>query len=387
MSRSSSGSETPRPAINPASLRDLPPPSWNRGVAAKRFATMTRLHPLTRLVLAIAVLSLVSAYFVPLWQIQLWAPQYPEGLNMKIWIDNLTGAFDIINGLNHYIGMAMIKLEMFPEFGFMIYVLGALIALGLLAVAMGTRKWLWAYVIVLALGGLAGLVDFYRWGYQYGHNLDSNAAIQVPGMTYQPPLVGYKNLLNFTAYSGPDIGGWIMIVSGCTAGLLLGWEQFLRKGGVPCEATSHGARATAASAAGVAIACCLGSCHAGPEPMRYGQDECTGCKMIISDRRFGAEIVTRKGKVLKFDDIGCMNDFIRSGGIAESQVKLRMACDFNRPNVFIPVEQAFFFRNEMLKSPMRSDSAAFVSELELRKVREQLGEGQLLRWPAVVSTP
>ena len=52
---------------------------------------------------------------------------------MKIWIDQLSGAFDIINGLNHYIGMALIKEEMFPEFGFMIYVLGALIALGLLA--------------------------------------------------------------------------------------------------------------------------------------------------------------------------------------------------------------------------------------------------------------
>ena len=68
-----------------------------------------------------------------------------------------------------------------------------------------------------------------RWGYQYGHNLDPNAAIQVPGMTYQPPIIGYKNLLNFTAYSGPDIGGWVMIVSGCIAGMLLGWEQFLRK--------------------------------------------------------------------------------------------------------------------------------------------------------------
>ena len=100
---------------------------------------MHRLHPLTRLILAVAVLALVSAYFVPLWQIQLWAPQYPEGLNMKIWINNLSGSFDIINGLNHYIGMELIKVEMFPEFGYMIYLLGGLIALGLLPVVLGTR--------------------------------------------------------------------------------------------------------------------------------------------------------------------------------------------------------------------------------------------------------
>ena len=343
------------------------------------------LHPASRLVLAIAVLSLVAAYFVPLWQIQLWAPQYPEGLNMKIWIDKLSGAFDIINGLNHYIGMAMIKVEMFPEFGYMIYVLGALIALGFLAVLAGTRKWLWIYVVVLALGGLAGLVDFYRWGYEYGHNLDPNAAIQVPGMTYQPPIIGYKHLLNFTAYSGPDIGGWVMIVSGAVAGLLLAWEQFLRKNDARNGAGQQ-ATTTAVPLLGLFLFCCLTSCDAGPEAMRFGRDECAGCKMIISDQRFGAEIVTKKGRVLKFDDIGCMGDFVPDG-IAESEVKMRVVIDFNRPNTFIPVEQAHFLKNEDLKSPMRSDCAAFATEAELLKVKAQLGAGLQTRWPAVVSIP
>lgn len=348
---------------------------------------MNRLHPVSRLILAIAVLALVSAYFVPLWQIQLWAPQYPEGLNMKIWINNLTGAFDIINGLNHYIGMAMIKLEMFPEFGFMIYLLGALIALGLFAAIKGTRTWLWIYVIVLALGGLAGLVDFYRWGYQYGHNLNPNAAIQVPGMTYQPPIIGYKNLLNFTAYSGPDIGGWIMIVSGCISGLVLGWEQFLRKGRAPSASVAASSKQAVAAVAMLLLACSLSSCDAGPEPMRYGKDECTGCKMIVSDQRFGAEIVTKKGRVLKFDDIGCMNDFIKSGAIAEADIKQRVVCDFNHPNTFIPAEKALFLRNDELKSPMRSDSAAFATQTELEAVKSQLGSGEQATWPAVVCAP
>ena len=347
---------------------------------------MNRLHPVTRLVLAIAVLSMLCAYFVPLWQIQLWAPQYPEGLNMKIWINKLSGAFDIINGLNHYIGMALIKVEMFPEFGYMVYVLGALIALGLLAAIIGTRTWLWIYVVILLLGGLAGLADFYAWGYQYGHNLDPNAAIQVPGMTYQPPIIGYKNLLNFTAYSGPDIGGWVMIVSGCIAGTLLGWEQFLRKARAGSNSVRHVAGAVA-PVVGVLLTCCLTSCDAGPEPMRYGKDECTDCKMIISDQRFGAEIVTKKGRVLKFDDLGCMTAFLKRGGVVEGDVKMRVVADFNRPNVFIPVEQALFLKNDALKSPMRSDCAAFPTEAELLKVKEQMGAGQQALWPAVVCTP
>ncbi len=298
---------------------------------------------------------------------------------MKIWIDHLSGSFDIINGLNHYIGMALIKEEMFPEFGYMKHLLAGLIALGLLAAAAGKRKWLWVYVSVLAMGGVAGLVDFFRWGYEYGHNLDPNAPIQVPGMTYQPPLIGYKNLLNFTAYSGPDIAGWIMIVSGCLAGLLLGWEQFFRKTPAAIQAMKLPATAAAGVVAALMVFAATG-CEAGPEPIRYGQDECSECKMIISDQRFGAQLVTRRGKVFKFDDVCCLKEFTAKGTVPAEDVKLEMVCDFERPNTFIAVTEAFFLRNEALKSPMRSDSAAFGSEEARRRVLRQLGGGQEARW-------
>jgi copper chaperone NosL len=64
---------------------------------------------------------------------------------------------------------------------------------------------------VFLVSAIAGLVDFYRWEYSYGHNLDPGAAIKVPGMTYQPPLIGSTKLLNFTAHSWPGPGGWIAI--------------------------------------------------------------------------------------------------------------------------------------------------------------------------------
>lgn len=347
---------------------------------------MKRLHPATRSILLIAVLSLASSYFLPLWQIHLWAPQYPEGLNMKIWIDHLSGSFDIINGLNHYIGMALIKEEMFPEFGYMKFLLAGLIALGLLAAAAGTRKWLWVYVSALAMGGAAGLVDFFRWGYEYGHNLDPNAPIQVPGMTYQPPLIGYKNLLNFTAYSGPDIAGWIMIVSGCVAGGLLGWELLLRKKPADPRAMKLPA-ATAAGVVAIVLAGIATGCEARPEPIRYGQDECAECKMIISDQRFGAQIVTRKGRVFKFDDVCCLKEFAAKGTVPAAEVKIELVSDFEKPNAFIPVTDAWFLKNDALKSPMRSDSAAFASEDARRKAQEQIGGGQALRWADIARSP
>src|SRR4051812_32542036 len=100
---------------------------------------MKKLKPITRILIAASALALISAYFVPLWQILMWAPQYPEGLTMKIWIDTLSGEVRTISALNHYIGMKTIEVNMFPEFGYMIYIVGFIITLGLLAAAVNRR--------------------------------------------------------------------------------------------------------------------------------------------------------------------------------------------------------------------------------------------------------
>lgn len=185
-------------------------------------------HP-SRIVVAIASLLMVSAYFVPLWQILMWAPQYPEGLEMNIWINTITGDVKVISALNHYIGMKHIEVEMFPEFGYMIYIVGFLIGFGLLTALINRRFMLWMFSLLLVATAVAALVDFWLWGYDYGHNLDPTAAINIPGMSYQPPLIGTKQLLNFTAFSGPDIGGWIFIIAGVLIMGTLGFELYTQK--------------------------------------------------------------------------------------------------------------------------------------------------------------
>jgi len=185
---------------------------------------MQKLKPITRVIVAISALLMILPYFVPLWQILMWAPQYPEGLEMKIWIDNISGDVKIISALNHYIGMRHIEVSMFPEFKYMIYIVAVLIAAGLAASIVNRRIALVIYSGLIVACGIAALVDFYLWGYHYGHNLDPTAAIVVPGMAYQPPLIGTKQLLNFTAFSGPDVGGWLFLVSGVLAIGMLVYE-------------------------------------------------------------------------------------------------------------------------------------------------------------------
>ena len=138
---------------------------------------MNKLNPISRILILISAVAMISAYYVPLWQILMWAPQYPEGLKMKIWINTLSGDVKIISALNHYIGMKHIEVSMFPEFNYMIYIVGTLIAIGVLTAIVNKRYMLIFYTAVILVTGITALVDFYLWGYDYGHNLDPTAPI------------------------------------------------------------------------------------------------------------------------------------------------------------------------------------------------------------------
>jgi copper chaperone NosL len=173
---------------------------------------------LTRMLTAIASLALSGLFVLPLWRVQLVAPQYPEGLGMKIGISDVRGVMptdlDNINGLNHYIGMKHITPAAIPELRYMPWIVAGLILIGLIAAIVGSRKLLFTWVGGFTLLAIAGLIDFWRWEYDYGHNIDfEHAIIKIPGMTYQPPLIGVKQLLNFTAISWPDAGAWLALAA------------------------------------------------------------------------------------------------------------------------------------------------------------------------------
>jgi copper chaperone NosL len=185
------------------------------------------LTPRARLLVAVAALVGLLALRLPLWEVRLGAPQYPEGLGLRIFAHTVAGIkpndLQNINGLNHYIGMQAIEPDAIPELRYMPWILGLLVATGVLAAATGRRRLLQGWLVAFALLGAVGLWDFWRWEYDYGHNLDMDQAIIiVPGMTYQPPLIGSKQLLNFTATAWPGTGAMALGVSFLvTAGVLL----------------------------------------------------------------------------------------------------------------------------------------------------------------------
>jgi copper chaperone NosL len=338
-----------------------------------------KLSVLSRIITVLCGLGLIVVLFVPLWQIELAAPQYPEGLVLKMYPNKLGGNVDVINGLNHYIGMKTLHANNFMEFTVLPYIIGFFAVFCFLVAIINKRKWLLTLLISFFLFGVISMVDFYRWNYNYGHDLDPNAAIQVPGMSYQPPILGYKQLLNFGAYSIPDTGGWIFIGTGLL--LLFAFIIQIKKKEKPVMKTVNKKITTALASL---LIFGLISCSSGPQPIKLGQDACSFCKMSIADNHFGAEIMTKKGKVYKFDDMHCIAGFIKSNEVDKSDIKDIWLVNYAEPHNFIPAEKAFLLRSPELHSPMGANIANFDDESKLKDVMKNI-KGEQLTWDQFIN--
>lgn len=171
------------------------------------------MNTIHRILAAVATALLGLTYFFPLWQISIWAPQYPEGLAMQIWSSKLTGDLQTINILNHYIGMMAIDASSFKELNYFPMVFAGLIGLGLLTVVLNKKPVLYLWTLALLVFSVVSLYDFWSWEYRFGHELNPEAAIKMEDMVYQPPMFGEKTFLNITATAYPGIAGWAMMAS------------------------------------------------------------------------------------------------------------------------------------------------------------------------------
>jgi copper chaperone NosL len=270
---------------------------------------------------------------------------------------------------------------MFPEFSYLVYIVAGFILLGLLVAIVGKRKLLFGFLMLTVLGAAAALYDFYRWGYDYGHNLDPKAAIQVPGLYYQPPLIGHKTLLNFDAYSYPDKGGWVVVIAGV---IMFGvWAFEFYKNRTSKKIPLRNYKPYTAVAALLLLA--FSSCSTGPEKIAYGKDACDDCKMTIMDPKFGGEIITKKGRVYKFDDAHCLAHFLKSGAVKEADVAQTVFADYGKEGNFLKSPSLFFVQSPQLKSPMNSNAAAFATQEAANKKAAEVS-GTVLDWQTLYTT-
>ncbi len=173
--------------------------------------TISCMKKYPRILMIIAVLLLIGLFIFPMWRITLLAPQYPNGVTMYIYINKIGGdspsTLQNINILNHYIGMKYIEPESIPELKYFPYIIYSVMGLGILAAVINKGKFYMAWGILMVILAALGIYDFYLWEYDYGHNLSDTAPIKIPNASFQPPLFGVKQIINFTAISYPHTSG------------------------------------------------------------------------------------------------------------------------------------------------------------------------------------
>ncbi len=121
------------------------------------------------------------------------------------------------------------------------------------------------------------------------------------------------------------------------------------------------------------------ACSAKPEPLVFGTDGCYSCKMTLMDKRFGAELVTHKGKVYKFDDMNCMLNFYHSGYEVIEDFKHILVIDYSNPEKLIDAQHALYLRSANIRTPMASGVAGFESEEALAPYRQEW-KGIMMSW-------
>ncbi|MBK7086374.1 MAG: hypothetical protein IPH53_17650 [Flavobacteriales bacterium] len=288
---------------------------------------------------ALAALAIGALLVVPIWRIDLAAPQYPEGLVLQIFHDSFTGDVDKINGF-----------------------IGLIVGWGLIIALIGRRGGLFAWLMVLGAFVLWAMWDMYSWGYKYGHDLDPRAAIKVEGMAYQPPLLGHKKLLNFDAWSLPDTGGWILFASISIAVLVwfIEWKWPRKTGPVAPESGT----ATMATGTMLPVLALLAlglstSCTHGVHPHRFRQSrmrllphERGGPAIRFSHRdQEGTDLCVRLAGV---HGATCGGGFHRRG-----RSGLVVGVRPRASGHMIDATKAHYLSSPELRSPMNGNAAAF----------------------------
>lgn len=130
------------------------------------------------------------------------------------------------------------------------------------------------------------------------------------------------------------------------------------------------------------IAILFAGCSREPQPIHYGHDQCSYCKMTITDTRYGSELITGKGKIYKFDSAECLVDFVASGEVEEKNIYKLLITDFVTPENFTDAKTALYLISQNLPSPMGANLTGFQNRSDAEKFREEF-DGKILSWEEV----
>ena len=162
------------------------------------------------LLFVIAAILLVVSITRPWWRMRLNAPQYPQGLYVTAYVNNMTGDVAEIDGLNHYIGMR--PLAEAAEFERSVAVFG-IVSLSLLILGASFVHTRWAALMVLPALFLPVffLADLQFWLANFGLNLDPTAALSSSVDPFVPPVLWKGTIAQFSTVPRVLSGFWLSV--------------------------------------------------------------------------------------------------------------------------------------------------------------------------------
>ena len=127
----------------------------------------------------------------------------------------------------------------------------------------------------------------------------------------------------------------------------------------------------------ILLAFILFSCSIESEPINFGNDACKYCKMNIVDTQHASELVTKKGKVYKFDAIECMVNHLKEKDT--NTIALFLVSDYGSQAGLIDAKTATFIKSQEIPSPMGAFLSALKSEEKAKQLHQEKG-GELFTW-------
>lgn len=148
---------------------------------------------------------LVVSIFVPYWRLNLDAPQYPRGLAIDIYVDEMAGDVGELEGLNHYVGLP--GFDEGAQAERQIAVAGILALVGLLVAGIAIHsRWVLIATLPALLFPIVFLADLQYWLWRYGHSLDPAAPFASAVGEFTPPVLGPAEIAQFDTFAVPHVG-------------------------------------------------------------------------------------------------------------------------------------------------------------------------------------
>ena len=167
-----------------------------------------------RAVVALSVVAaalIAASWFLPWWNFQLFAPQYPKGLTLIIHLTGVQGDTAEIDTINHYIGMHSLADSALIERAASHWLVGGIAVAVVLATPFGGRR-LTGLPLLIGLGLPIGfLVDTTYWMYHSGHDLDRHAPINLK--PFMPTVLGEGKVGQFRTEAWPAAGFWVAVAA------------------------------------------------------------------------------------------------------------------------------------------------------------------------------